>query len=345
MKKISKIILLCRKTAQQKSSFASLNSKPPRFDLANKLVEEKEMKNDKKIDVRMYAVENDKAAFVEVSVIDVDAKEHVGLFLVDSGCTSNKLSTSIKMMVGDKSQLIRTLKTQTVGNQIVEEEVFSFPFTIGGCHFVDEFTLIEENLLTGVGDKPILGILGNPFLRNNSLVIDFGSHRIYTSEVSLDNLSFSDFSYFFPMVPGLESYGVPVVPIMGDDGGIFAMVDTGCTDLLVAEGALEKISGEIKYNGKTTEMHSIAGTMNCRDGNLSFSIIGLQEQNEGLKKKEYPFLETVTVAPVKSICSLEQCQEKEGEEIPDVGVLLGSPFIASTGWILDFGANIIYRRK
>ena len=113
------------------SNFASSKSKPPRFDLANKLVEEKEMKNDKKIDVRMYEVENDKAAFVEVSVIDVDAKEHVGLFLVDSGCTSNKLSTSIKMMVGDKCQLIRTLKTQTVGNQIVEEEVFSFPFTIG----------------------------------------------------------------------------------------------------------------------------------------------------------------------------------------------------------------------
>lgn len=301
------------------------------------------MKNDKKIDVNMYAVENDNAVFVEVSVFDKEAQEHTGLFLVDSGCTGNKLSTSI-MKKGFAFQQTTMQETQTIGNQIVEEVVFSYPFTMGGCRFDEEFTLLDGDLLPKVGDMPILGILGNIFLQKHSLAVDLSSHRVYTSDVSHHNLSISDCSYFFSMIPGLKSYGVPVVPIKSNDGESIAIVDTGCTNLIIAEGALDKIPDNIMYNGMITEIHSIAGTMNCKEGDLPLCILGFPEQGEDWK--EYPVSETVAVAPVKTILSVGNGMESDEEHsIPEVDVLLGSPFIASAGWILDFGAKIIYRRK
>jgi hypothetical protein len=37
--------------------------------------------------------------------------------------------------------------------------------------------------------------------------------------------------------------------------------------------------------------------------------------------------------------------DTNGDQLPPIEVLLGSPFIARERWILDFGANIIYKRK
>ena len=37
--------------------------------------------------------------------------------------------------------------------------------------------------------------------------------------------------------------------------------------------------------------------------------------------------------------------DKDGEPLPPVEAVICSPFMAKEGWILDFGAEIIYRRK
>ncbi len=40
----------------------------------------------------------------------------------------------------------------------------------------------------------------------------------------------------------------------------------------------------------------------------------------------------------------DDCDE-DGVQVPPVAALIGSPFMAKEGWVLDFGANIIYKRK
>ena len=37
--------------------------------------------------------------------------------------------------------------------------------------------------------------------------------------------------------------------------------------------------------------------------------------------------------------------DTNGDQVPPIEALLGSPFLANEGWSLDFGAKIVYKRK
>jgi len=57
------------------------------------------------------------------------------------------------------------------------------------------------------------------------------------------------------------------------------------------------------------------------------------------------FLWTVVVLPHTLLSTEEgQCDEN-GNELPPIVSLIGSPFMSRENWVLDFGARIIYKRK
>lgn len=83
------------------------------------------------------------------------------------------------------------------------------------------------------------------------------------------------------------------------------------------------------------------GQVATQMGIIPFSTVSASEKGEKV-------IETVAIFNIIQdyiIPSQNMVGENEGQQVPTVEALLCSSFIASQGWILDFGACIIYKRK
>lgn len=299
------------------------------------------MKKEKDIRVEMTRVADNVAALVKVDYMDKDAQEHTGLLLLDSGSNLNFLTKEMETCMGELcKQKGESANILTVTGDKASTSVVTFSFVLGGIQFRENFCISDQLPQIG-GAIPIIGLLGNRFLQQYRLAIDFSDFTLHTSHVSPDNLTISDCEFFFPMDIGLKYYGLPVLSMAQGDWEIVAMADTGATNNMISAPSLSDKGFQCEYLSSTDTIHGITGSVETKDAILSFDLQMLSDGNDAVIQRKDVF----KVHPQYLIEPREGECDEHGEQLDPVEALIGCPFMAREGWILDFGANIIYKRK
>ena len=292
----------------------------------------------KNIKVNMFRVVGDLNPFVQVDYMDKYAEEHSGLMLLDSGSTVNILSRHMADQVSEQCIMKEeSVDVLTITNDTVSTDSVRFSFVLGGLQNSERFSICNEYQCEKVGDMPIIGILGNEFMQKNSLVIDYSDYSFHTSEISPITLKCTDCDFFFPMEIGLENYGVPVISIHQDGQDIVTMIDSGSADNILSEIAINKYGVPCQIISKDNWIHGLSGSIKAKEAKVSFNIL-----NSCVDESEtIPFEDYFVIFP----CSLFNNKETNSKELPSIDGVIGSPFMAREGWILDFGAKIVYKQK
>lgn len=302
------------------------------------------MKKETKINVKMFRIAGDEASLVKVDFLDKDAQEHSGLFLLDSCSNDNMLSTGmadsigIPYMLGDKTKNVGTSSGDVVTLKCAE-----FSFALGGTQFHESFCLVDRELPKVAGDTPLIGILGNIFMLENRLVIDYSDFSFHTSDVSPANLSISDCDFFVPMGIGLEHYSLPVLPIKQGDMEILSLADTGATHNIITKQTINNYGFDCLYLEGKDSIMGIGGEVEAEEALVGFNLLSLAEcedfVNESSYRSHFKVVPHYLMTPPEGQC------DANGEQLPPIEALISSSFMAKQGWVLDFGAEIIYRRK
>lgn len=300
------------------------------------------MEKEKNINVEILRVEGDLDPFVKVDYMDKDAQEHTGLMILDSCSNLNFLSKEMIDCVGTlcKQEGEATNILTATGEEVAARVVW-FSFVLGGVQFHEKFCINDNHFPEMGGEFPIIGIIGNEFMQQYRLAIDYSNFTLHTSHVSPDNLAISDCGFFFPIATGLKNYNVPVLCMGQGDLEIIAMADTAATDNVISAPALSDDGFHAEYLGNTDIINGLTGSIEAKDAVLDFDLLTLREEDDDT----IPFKDVFNVHPQYLIEPAEGVCDENGEQLPPVEALISSPFMAKEGWVLDFGAKIIYKRK
>lgn len=300
------------------------------------------MKNEKDIRVRMVRMEGDIAPFVKVDYMDKNAEEHTGLMLLDSGSTANVLSPQMADCIGELCKLEdEATPIHSIAQEVMMANQVRFSFAFGGRQFHDTFFVSTQPLPIYVEGMNVIGIIGIRFMQQQRLVIDYSDYTLHTSEVSPHNLSISDCAFFFPMEIGLKFYDVPVLSVKQNGVELVTMVDTGSTNNMIANKALVDNNFKCKHLKEKDVIMGITGKVEVDEARVWFHMLSL----DGDDVSELSRCAYFKVLPGNVYTPKENECDSNGEQLPPIEVLLGSPFMAYERWALDFGAKIIYKRK
>ena len=299
----------------------------------------KEMNN---IRVKMIRMEGDIAPFVEVDYVDKYAQEHSSLMLVDSGSTANVVSCDMADSIGELCKQEDEKATITsIANKVMKTENVKFSFALGGELFQETFCVSSEPLPIHIKGWTVIGILGVGFLRKHRLVIDNSDFSLHTSMVNPENLSISDCEFFFPMEIGLNHYGLPVVDIIQGDKEMVALLDTGATNNLIAEKSVVNNKILCMRTNEKEIIKGLFGEVETEEAIVKFNLATLTETDVESVSRHANF----NLLPRYVFVPSEVYSDEKHKELPPVEALLGAPFMVRQGWILDFGAGIVYKRK
>lgn len=299
----------------------------------------------KKFSVKMYRVVGDFAPIVKVDFVDKDAQEHSALMILDSCSTVNVLSSEMANSIGilnKKDNEIEDVITST--NIVVSLNRADFSFAFGGVQFHETFCINDHRLPHIKGDLPLVGILGNKFMLKHRLVIDYSDFTIHNSNANSDNLAISDCDLFVPMGYGLVNYGIPLLAMTQGENQIFSMADTGASFNIIAKQTIIDNDFECQYLGVSDSISGLAASeTEAEDAMVKYNIETMKDGDGSLDEISYNSQFKVILhypyTPSKGSC------DKNGYPLPPVEAIISSPFMAKEGWVLDFGADIVYKRK
>ena len=296
------------------------------------------MKKENDIRVEMFRVVDDLNPFIKVDYVDRDAQEHTALMILDSGSNVNLLSCEADRYIGimcryDDAELEIT---DSVGETMIADFVH-FSFSFGGEQFNEDFGIDKDCHLGNVEDLPIIGLLGNKFMQQHGLVIDYSDYTVHTSDIHLTGLCASYCDFIFPMETGLKNYGFPVLAIHHDETDAAVLADTGSSANVVSTQCISQCDLKCEYKDENETLNGLKGTSEARWANVSFNLLTLREDCA----ESIPFHDSFMVInhPVAEgyVFNDDVSQPIEG--------LIGSPFMAKEGWTLDFAQKVIYKRK
>lgn len=298
---------------------------------------------DERIRVEMIRMSHNYVPCIKVDYLDMDAKEHVGVMVMDSGSNENTLciETVERCMLSKADDT--TTHLHVASNEVVDAENVMFSFAFGGHQFHEKLCYCKGMHEIPVGDMPIIGILGNKFMQKYGLVIDYLDGSLHSSEVNPCNLAISDCEFFFPMEIGLSNYGLPVVDIRQNGNDIAMVADTGATNNAIAKQSLDEYAFSHSALESKSEVNGMVGNSVVADeAMVDFNLVTLKEKEHS----EISFNEHFMVLPYYIIPSVKiENGDYKGEYLPPVEGIISSAFMAKHGWILDFGAKIIYKLK
>lgn len=293
------------------------------------------------INVKMYRVVDDAAFLVKVEYMDKYAEEHTGLMLVDSCCNDNILSSVMEQSLGLLSRREgETTEILTLCNEIVTNDNINFSFVLGGEMFHEVFCVNNNDTLPQyVWDMPIIGVIGNSFMKKYRLAMDYSDFSLHTSSINPEKLKISDCDYFFPMEIGFKYYNCPVVSMKLNGKEIVALADTGATNNIIVSQTVSGSSASALYLGIKDTIHGHCNSVEADDAIIPFELVTVVES--GVKEKSYKDLFKVVVPYIYGRDDVDD----DGNPLPPVEAAIGSQFMARESWILDFGVEIIYKKK
>ncbi len=288
---------------------------------------------EKNICVDMYKVPNSPAAFVEVGYKDRKGCEHTGLMLLDTAANANHLLW--------KDDL--AFQQDEPDRRRPEWDAVRIPFTLGDVQFDEKFVYDENASCDYRGELPLIGVLGNIFMQNNNLVIDYSSCTVHTSTVSYPDLEVSDYEFFYPMVHGLKNYGVPSLSLCQGNLEVVALVDTGqmrnqvCSSILCDDGfhcEYEDYQGLALFMSKCIE---------TTDVTMDYMLLTILD-NDG-HPGEVSFKDDFEVYAHNFYTPKPGELDDEGEPLEPAEAVIGAKFMAREGWTIDFGLDAIYKER
>ena len=300
------------------------------------------MKKESNIRVEIVRMEGDVAPFVTVDYVDKYAEEHTGLMLLDSGSMGNMLSHELADGIATLCKLEdEGTIVYSIANEIMETNNVRFSFAMGGRQFHDTFCISTNPLPIKVKGMKVLGILGIRFLEQHNLVIDYSDYSLHTSRINPSNLSISDCDFFFPMEVGLNNYGLPVIAVIQNKKEIVALLDSGATTNMIAEQTVNSHKFNCFRTNEKDVMLGVTGEVEVEEAILKFNLGTLSEHSIKKLSRHANFY----LLPHYIFSPNEECGEGNDAQKPPIEIILGSPFMSRQGWILDFGAKLIYKRK
>lgn len=300
------------------------------------------MKKENDIKVKLFRVEGDAAPFIKVDYVDKNAEEHTGLLLLDSCSMGNILSPEMVDQIGMLCKVEdEGTKLFSIAHETIEAENVRFYFSFGGSVWQDIFCITPRPIPVKVQGMDVIGILGIRFLKQFRLVIDYSDFTLHKSEVAPENLASTDCVFFFPMEIGLTHYGLPVVCTRQNGKEIVTLVDTGATKNMIARKTLDDNAFEYKSLEDRDVMRGLTGNVDVEMARVMFHLVSLygEEERETSHRDRFAVLSDYIYEPKKEYF------ENADDQVPPAEMLLGAPFMAARGWVLDFGAGIIYKRR
>lgn len=190
-------------------------------------------------------------------------------------------------------------------------------------------------------EYPVIGLLGNDFLTKHKLALDYSDNTLHTSDAKPTIKSSANYEYFFPMDLDNKHYRLPVISIKLNGKEIVAGVDSGATNNMIAIQSMAESQVPFYFLGDGDTMVGSNGAVETKTAIVPFCLVSALDEGD----KEMKDVAIFNIIPKYIIPSqtIETCDEDL--RIPPVEALLGSSFIASQGWVLDFGAQVIYKRK
>lgn len=304
------------------------------------------MKNENnQMRVQMMRVEGGNLfPFVEIGYVDQEGNEHAALMVVDSCCCNNVLFG----LRAERHGLVLqeeegTVEVRGAGNEIVTTSLAKFHFVLGGEQFHESFCIKEGDIqiASEINDMPIIGIIGNLFMQQYHLAIDYSDYTLHTSCVSPDSLPISACDFFFPMEFGLERYGIPVVAVRQNGNDLVVLADTGATNNMMASQSITENGFDCRFLDSTDMITGIAGETEAKEAMMKFSLLTLTEDASDVMNHEDLF----KVTPHYLLTPDEDERDENGVHLPPVVGIIGSSFMDRENWVLDFGNKFIYRRK
>jgi hypothetical protein len=232
----------------------------------------------------------------------------------------------------------------TSTNIVVSLNRADFSFAFGGVQFHETFCINDHRLPHIKGDLPLVGILGNKFMLKHRLVIDYSDFTIHNSNANPENLAVSDCDLFVPMGYGLVNYGIPLLAMTQGENQIFSMVDTGASFNIIAKQTITDNGFECQYLGVSDSISGLgASETEAEDAMVEYKIETMKDGDGSLDEisynSQFKVISHYPYTPSQGSC------DKNGNALLPVEAIISSPFMAKEGWVLDFGADIVYRRK
>lgn len=299
------------------------------------------MKKEKGINVEMYRVMSG-APFVKVDYLDSEVQVHTGVMLLDSGSEVNILSCELAVDVTtlDKVEGKMTGIVGATGEKIEAENVL-FSFILGGSHYQEEFCFTNQKLPEIKGGLPFIGILGNVFMMDNELVIDYSDFTVHTSHTNPDRFSISDCDFFFPMSIGMKYYRLPVLCMRQNGKEIVALADSGASDNGISIQSLNDRGFCGEYQEEIVSMSGLSGAIQTAMISMDFDLLNIKED----KEEEVSHQGCFHVCPQPFYIPSEKQVDGNGDRIQPIDAIISSAFMEQQQWILDFGNGFIYKRK
>lgn len=300
------------------------------------------MQNEHKLRVRMLRVEGNVAPLVWVDYMDKNAEEHTGLMLLDSGSMGNVLSVELADSIGELCRLEEETEIHTLDGRVMKTKNVRFSFVLGDKQFHETFSISNREMPFRVEGVQTVGILGVEFMHKHGLSIDYSDFSLHSSDVNPENLSISDCDFFFPMEPGLIHYRVPVIAFLQGDKEIVVLADSGADNNIIAKKTVVDNDFNMSRMLQKDIVEGLGGFVEVEGTILKFNMLSLTENDVRKITQHARFF----LLPHYIYCPKDDLyNRKDGQLPPPIEALVGSPFMAKQGWVLDFGAKIIFSRK
>jgi len=279
-------------------------------------------------------VQDNKYPFIEGAIVDKDGQVLEGYFLIDSGSVPNMLNSGFVKYLDTKA--ISGNKIQVTGVDNIGEacSMVKMEIELDGVRTNEDFYVSQNiNFEKYFEDVVLFGILGTSFLIKHRMVIDYENECLKTA--ALEPISLDEKSFFFPIEYGVDTYNAPIVGLVNGGSKYLCMLDTGCTENIIAEGVMPGLK-QCRRIEEKSEFGGISGVEETELAMVSFLLLSMDKTGK--------------------FCLVEhedECQILLGHEflfngddrnLPSISGLLGGNFMLKRKWVLDFGNMAIYAK-
>lgn len=293
------------------------------------------------INLKIYKPDEDALPFVEIKFNGKDSKLYSALMLLDSGSTGNSLMTEMREFMNDEDWLPKESdEVVTLTNEATKVSCGKFAFELDGKLFQEKFFFFENHHLMQYDGMMFVGVLGNRFMQEHHLAIDYANMSVHTSDTTLEELKNSNCDFVIPMDYGLKYYNVSTLHIHGKEHDAIVFADTGCDNFSISQNAIETCGLTHKFTDNIHFADGPDGSVEVKECSLVF---GITEEANGGNKILHQVIADVLPHSL-NVTEDGECDDDGNLLVPLEG-MIGSPFMAKQKWILDFGIKAIYRHK
>lgn len=279
------------------------------------------------------------------AIFKVKELYYKGYMMIDTGSETCSLNKEVLGLI-DPNDFVEGDTYNLIGlqGQSVSCKGVKLSFSMARQPFTETFYVNEaidfNDLLPRI---PLIGIIGAKFLKKHRLVLDYVQKTLHSSTGDLPAKDMEAYDYIYPMDAGMEAYRLPIACLVGKGVDLPLVVDSGANNSVITQHVLD-ISGinHVPVEGDW----GVTGASN-KQTVASVSEVWFPLASVGGTKEQpkiYEADDTVQVLHTSDYV-LNAPFDNQGNQLMPICGLLSSSFLLKHRWVIDFGAEAIYRLK